>query len=49
MKEVGGSDTFLIFGIGALALSVVHFIVQYLMEKYSAEPGKEKAHTKIYI
>lgn len=45
MKEVGGSDTFRIFGIGAIVLSVVHLIVQYLLEKYSSEPGKEIAHT----
>lgn len=45
MNEVGGSNTFRIFGIGAIVLSGVHLIVQYLLEKYSTEPGKEIAHT----
>lgn len=45
MTEIGGSATFALFGFGAMALSVVHFIVQYLLDKYSTEPGKEQAHT----
>lgn len=46
MNVLGGSETFRIFGIGALILSVVHHIVQYFLEKYSIEPGKEIiAHT----
>lgn len=47
MTEIGGSATFALFGFAAMALSVVHFIVQYLMDKYSTEPGKEQAHTTI--
>lgn len=45
MNVVGGSETFRIFGILALILSVVHYIVQLFLEKYSTEPGKEIAHT----
>lgn len=45
MNEVGGSETFRIFGIAAMILSVIHFIAQYFLEKYSTEPGKEITHT----
>lgn len=45
MNEIGGSNTFRIFGIVAMILSVIHFIAQYFLEKYSTEPGKDIVHT----
>lgn len=40
MKNIGGSDTFRLFGLAALACALLHFVVQKLLDRFSNERGK---------
>lgn len=41
MNEFGGSKTFCFFGVVAIIFSVIHFIVQKILDKYVDEIGKK--------
>lgn len=40
METIGGSQTFLYFGLGAIAFGFLHAIVQYLLHTFKSEAGK---------
>lgn len=41
MNEFGGSATFRLFGVVAIIFSVIHFIVQTVLDKYVDDVGKK--------
>lgn len=45
MNTVGGSATFRIFGLMALACAFLHFAVQKILDRYTTERGKDYSYS----